>query len=57
MEKAEKRITRGRAIRLECLDCVGDSASEVKRCSITACPLWPFRLGREVKEGRGACDG
>lgn len=48
MAEKRGRVTRGRAIRLKCLDCAGDSASEVKRCPVTDCPLWPFRLGREV---------
>ncbi len=33
-----------RAMRLKCLDCSG-SAYEVKKCPITDCGLWPFRLG------------
>lgn len=40
----EKKITRGKAIRLKCLDCCCGSAVEVRRCSSTACPLWPYRL-------------
>jgi len=43
------------AIRLKCLDCVCDSPSEVTRCHITACPLWPYRFGmspaRAAKKG------
>lgn len=32
-------------IRRKCLDCSGDSASEVARCSSIDCALWPFRMG------------
>jgi hypothetical protein len=34
-----------RAIRDKCLDCCCGSASEVRKCVATDCPLWPFRLG------------
>lgn len=43
-----KRLTRGRAIRLKCLDCCCGSAPEVRLCHITKCPLWIYRMGREV---------
>lgn len=35
-----------KAIRAKCLDCSGDSANEVKLCTIEWCPLYPFRLGK-----------
>ena len=38
-----------RAIRAMCLECVGYVSDEVKNCTITDCPLYPFRLGRSVK--------
>ena len=40
-----ERITRGKAIRLKCLDCCGGSSNEVKLCSVANCPLHPFREG------------
>jgi hypothetical protein len=33
------------ALRLRCLDCCAGSAHEVKLCTATRCPAWPFRLG------------
>ena len=33
-----------KAIRRNCLDCVGGSAGEVRRCGMIACPFWPFRM-------------
>ena len=33
-----------RAIRAKCLDCA-QSCKEVRLCSVTDCPLWPFRMG------------
>jgi len=38
-------MTPMKAIRANCLDCNG-TASEVKLCPCTDCPLWPFRLGK-----------
>lgn len=43
-----KRITRTKAIREKCLDCMCWNAAEVRRCPSTDCTLWPYRLGREV---------
>ena len=34
-----------KAVRQYCLDCSGDSPSEVKDCVITDCPLYQFRMG------------
>jgi hypothetical protein len=38
-------MTPMKAIRAKCLDC-NSTASEVKLCPCTDCPLWPFRLGK-----------
>ena len=35
-----------KAIRLKCLDCSGGSASEVDKCALPHCALYPFRFGR-----------
>jgi hypothetical protein len=35
------------AIRQKCLDCSCHQPSEVRDCRITACDLWPFRLGSD----------
>lgn len=35
-----------KAIRAKCLDCCCEQTSEVKLCPVSACPLHPFRLGR-----------
>ena len=43
----EERITRGKAIRLKCLDCCCGNSAEVRRCSVTKCPLWRYRMGSE----------
>ena len=35
----------GKALRLRCLDCSGGAAPEVRACTATRCPAWPFRMG------------
>jgi hypothetical protein len=34
-----------KAIRAKCLDCVGQNASEVRKCTAVDCALWPMRMG------------
>ena len=34
-----------KAIRLHCLECMGNSYLEVEKCSRPKCPLWSYRLG------------
>jgi len=45
-EAGHDRISRGKAMRIKCLDCCGDSANEVRLCVAVDCALWPFRLGK-----------
>ena len=40
------KLNRARAIRVKCLDCMGNQGGEVARCPVYACPLWPYRSGR-----------
>lgn len=42
-------MTKGRAIKKNCLDCAGGSALEVTLCEILDCPLWEHRLGCSTK--------
>ena len=53
----EERITRGKAIRLKCLDCCGGNNAEVRRCPATNCPLWRYRMGNEKKAQEAAEPG
>lgn len=34
------------AIRLFCVECMGGSTADVRRCTTTECPLHNFRFGR-----------
>ena len=49
----EVALTPNKAIRCQCLECVGWSASEVKECTDHHCPLYPFRLGTNPSRKRG----
>lgn len=41
-----------RAIRTHCVECSGGSTKEVRECSITRCPLFPYRMGRRPGTGK-----
>lgn len=49
----KKRVTRGRAIREMCVQCMGGqegpiNANLIKNCpSVNTCPLYRYRLGTE----------
>ena len=45
-----ERIGRAKAIRLKCIDCCGGNTTEVRKCPATHCPLWRFRMGKEIKD-------
>lgn len=45
-----ERIGRSKAIRLKCIDCSGGNMAEVRKCPATNCPLWRFRMGKEIKD-------
>lgn len=42
-----KRVSRGEAIRGMCLQCMGGSTAEVRRCENGGCPLFLFRCGTD----------
>lgn len=33
------------AIRQNCIECCSGNQAEVRRCSMIACPMWPYRMG------------
>ncbi|RVT93423.1 hypothetical protein [Sphingomonas crocodyli] len=33
------------AVRAKCLDCCAAQLAEVRKCTATACALWPLRMG------------
>ena len=48
-------LTPMKAIRAKCLDCVCESAQEVRLCPSTGCHLYPYRMGHNPnRKGVGA---
>lgn len=45
-----ERISRSKAIRLKCLDCSAGQMAEVRKCELTSCPLWRYRMGKEEND-------
>lgn len=45
-------MNRSQVIRLNCLECSGDSPKEVTLCHIVTCPLWQFRFGYSTNDKR-----
>ena len=41
-----------KSIRAKCIDCCCGNAAEVRKCTVTDCPLWPFRMGRNPFHAR-----
>jgi hypothetical protein len=44
--KAKKKVPLISVIRQKCLDCMGFSEAEVRRCESDDCVLWNFRMGK-----------
>lgn len=44
-----ERVSRSKAIRMKCLDCCCGNMAEVRKCTTTSCPLWRYRMGKEIK--------
>jgi hypothetical protein len=47
--KMSKRLTRGKSIRLKCLDCCANCPKEVRMCQSFDCFLWRYRMGYETE--------
>lgn len=45
-----ERLSRSKAIRMKCIDCCCGNMAEVRKCPATNCPLWRYRMGRELKD-------
>ena len=41
-----------KAIRAKCLDCCCGSEGEVRKCVQIDCPVWPYRMGKNVFHSR-----
>lgn len=50
-DRAMAGKSRQAAMRVNCLMCCGWQAAEVRKCTITDCPCYPYRMGRACKDG------
>jgi hypothetical protein len=41
-----------KAIRKNCLQCSCGSEKEIKLCTFTNCPLYPYRMGKDLNPSR-----
>ena len=46
-----ERVSRSKAIRLKCIDCCAGNMAEVRKCPAEQCPLWRYRMGKEIRDG------
>jgi len=53
----DEPLTRTKAIRAKCLECRCNNAAEVRRCRITDCALWPWRMGRRLSNDEKTLSG
>ena len=52
----EVELTRGKAIRLNCLECCNWQSREVRLCVCILCALYPYRMGSVSAGGRSYPD-
>jgi len=52
----EAKLTPIKAIRLQCIECMGFQAAFVKKCSSPLCSLFPFRMGKTHSGIKGNLD-
>lgn len=44
-----KRLTPIKACRAKCRDCTAGELAKIRKCNITGCSLYPYRMGRRPK--------
>ena len=49
LRKCNRIPAMSKALRKKCIECVCGSAHEVRMCPLSACPVWPFRFGRNPR--------
>ena len=55
MQKHKKKLTRRNAIRIYCKEmCSAGDTKSWKECSFEACPLFSFRMGREMPANKSS---
>lgn len=46
LDAGHRELPLGKVIRKKCLDCCGFQHAEVRKCIITSCGNWPYRMGK-----------
>ena len=46
----EVDMTPTKAIRHQCVECMGWASHEVKHCTAYTCPLYPYRMGKRPQD-------
>ena len=46
-------LTPMKAIRFHCKECVGFQLAEIRVCTSSLCPLYPYRMGRNQSRSTG----
>jgi hypothetical protein len=49
----EVSLTPIKAIRWQCLECMGFQSAEIPKCTALLCPLFPFRMGNAHSGKKG----
>jgi hypothetical protein len=44
-ELGHEKMPLASVIRRNCMECANGSEAEVRRCGLSSCPFWPFRMG------------
>ena len=47
-----KGMTRGKAIKLMCTECMGFNGEEVRQCNSRMCPLYPYKGASLAAKGQ-----
>ena len=50
-------LTPVKAIRAKCLDCTCNQPVEVRLCTVTKCPLFPYRMGHRPQKSDSKVKG
>lgn len=48
-ETGGQRLTPVKAIRDHCLECMGGSKGDVRKCGLTVCRFWTYRMGKNPR--------
>lgn len=47
--RVDPPLTPLRAIRKKCMECTCNAPTDIAKCTVTDCTLWPYRLGKRPR--------